>query len=116
MAKDARTGRFDVLLVRALDRLSRQGVAATLGIVERLGREGVAVWSLQESWTEAGSPALRELLMSIAAWVAREESERRSERTRAGLERARANGKVLGRPKGQGDTKQRRRRWHRRPE
>ena len=36
--QDARAGRFQILLVWALDRLSREGVAATLEIIERLGR------------------------------------------------------------------------------
>ena len=102
----ARAGMFSVLLVWSLDRLSREGVAATLEIVNRLAQHKVKVWSIQEAWTEVGGP-LQELLLSIVAWVARQESERRSERTKAGLERARANGKVLGRPDGAKDKKQR---------
>ena len=102
----ARAGMFSVLLVWSLDRLSREGVAATLEIVNRLAQYKVKVWSIQEAWTEVGGP-LQELLLSIVAWVARQESERRSERTKAGLERARANGKVLGRPDGAKDKKQR---------
>jgi DNA invertase Pin-like site-specific DNA recombinase len=102
----ARAGMFQVLLVWALDRLSREGVQATLEIVDRLARYGVQVWSVQEQWTEADG-ASRELLLSITAWVARQESERRSERTKAGLERAKANGKALGRPAGAKDKKRR---------
>ena len=45
--EDARVGKFNVLMVWALDRLTRQGVAATLEIIERLGRHGVKVLSLQ---------------------------------------------------------------------
>ena len=70
-------------------------MSATLEIINRLGRSGVKV---QEQWTEVDGP-LRELL-SIVAWVARMESERRSERTKAGLARAKAEGKTLRRPKG----------------
>jgi len=47
--KDARTGKFQVLLVWALDRLSREGPLATLEIVHRLGQWGVQVWSYQEN-------------------------------------------------------------------
>ena len=46
--RDARTGKFQVLLVWALDRLSREGPLATLEIVHRLGQLGVQVWSYQE--------------------------------------------------------------------
>jgi DNA invertase Pin-like site-specific DNA recombinase len=105
---DARAGRFNILLVWALDRISREGVAATLEIVDRLGSHGVKVLSLQESWTEVEGP-LQELLLSIVAWVARMESQRRSERTKAGLQRARAEGKQIGRPRGSADKKRRRR-------
>lgn len=38
--------------------------------------------SLHEPWPEAGGE-LRELLLAITAWVARMESQRRSERTKA---------------------------------
>ena len=46
--QDARQGKFAVLLVWALDRLSREGPLATLEIVHRLGKAGVQVWSYQE--------------------------------------------------------------------
>ena len=113
--QDARVGRFQLLLVWALDRLSREGVAATLEIIERLGRSGVKVQSLQESWTEVEGP-MQELLLSIVAWVSRMESNRRSERTKAGLSRALANGSKLGRPPGSKDKRRRKqsgyfRRW-----
>jgi DNA invertase Pin-like site-specific DNA recombinase len=91
--QDARTGKFQVLLVWALDRLSREGPLATLEIVHRLGQSGVQVWSLQEPWTEAGGDLL-DLLLAIAGWVARMESNRRSERTKAGLKRRLTRGSV----------------------
>ena len=47
--KDARAGRFQILLCWALDRLSREGVAATLEIINRLAQYKVRVWSLQEA-------------------------------------------------------------------
>ena len=46
--RDARGGKFQVLLVWALDRLSREGPLATLEIVHRLGQWGVQVWSYQQ--------------------------------------------------------------------
>ncbi len=108
LVRDGRLGRFTVLLVWALDRLSREGPLATLGLVDQLARAGVTVVSAQEPWTEAPGE-LRELLLAIVAWVARQESARRSERVRAGLARARAAGTRLGRPPGSRDGHQRRR-------
>ncbi len=107
VAKDARRHGYQILLVWALDRLSREGPLATLEIVHRFGKQGVLVVSYQEPWTEVGGEMM-DLLLAITGWVARQESQRRSERTRAGLERARANGKVLGRPKGRTDSRKRR--------
>ncbi len=105
---DARARRFDVLLVWALDRLSREGPLAVLQLVDRLGRLGVQVVSAREPWTEAPGE-LRELLLAIAGWVARQESVRRSERTVAGMARAKAAGAQIGRPVGAKDSKKRRR-------
>jgi hypothetical protein len=44
----ARTGGYDVVLVWALDRLSREGVEATLGLLRRFHAAGAPVWSLRE--------------------------------------------------------------------
>ena len=109
--QDARASKFQVLLVWALDRLSREGPLATLEIVHRLGQSDVKVWSYQEPWTEAGGELL-DLLLAIAGWVARMESNRRSERTKAGLQRAVSQGKRLGRPPGTKDSKKRSRRGY----
>lgn len=114
LVMDARKRKFRVVLVWALDRLSREGSAAILGIVSKLSRYHVRVLSYQESWTEAPGE-LGELLFAIAGWVARMESQRRSERTKAGLARARSQGKRLGRPPGSKDKRKRRRSTPRHP-
>jgi DNA invertase Pin-like site-specific DNA recombinase len=107
--QSARLGEYDVLLVWALDRLSREGVEATLGILRRFRQHGVPVVSLQEPWTDTGDPHLAELLSSIFAWMAHAESERRSERTKAGLARRKAEGKPIGRLPGAKDKAPRKR-------
>jgi len=94
----AHRGEFSVLLVWALDRLSRRGVLHTLGVIDDLARRGVRVLSASEPWTDVDGP-VRELLVSIFAWVARQERERLRERVLAGLDRARREGKRIGRPK-----------------
>jgi len=106
---DSRKRKFDAVLVWALDRLSREGPLAILTLVNRLKIYGVKVLSYQESWTEAPGE-LGELLYAIAGWVARMESQRRSERTKAGLARVVAQGKKLGRPLGSKDKRKRKRR------
>src|SRR5439155_17952338 len=51
--RDAHERRFDVLLVWALDRLSRGGIGATAGILERLKQAGVGLKSLREPWLDS---------------------------------------------------------------
>lgn len=109
LIRDARRRKFEVVLVWALDRLSREGPLAILSLVNRLNLYGVNVISYQESWTEAPG-YLRELLLAITGWVAQMESQRRSERTKAGMERARRQGKRIGRPPGSKDRCKRRKR------
>ena len=109
MLEDADRRKFDLVLVWALDRLSREGISNTLGYLERLKKSGVALKSLQESWLDTRDEGLGQLLIAIFSWVAQQERKRIVERTRAGLERAKRNGKRLGRPKGSRDGRARRR-------
>lgn len=98
MLEDAHKRHFDVLLVWALDRLSREGIARLAGYLERLKRCGVRVMSNQENWLDTSGP-VADLLIAIFGWVAQQERERIRERVLAGLKVARAKGKKLGRPK-----------------
>ena len=49
------------------------------------------------------------MLVAFAGWMAQQESRRRSEPIRAGLERRQAEGKPVGRQPGSADNKPRRR-------
>jgi len=107
-----------VLLVFALDRLSREGVEATLGLLRRFHDAGCPVWSLREPWTETADPHMAELLAVIYAWMARADSDRRSERVKAGLDRCRRDGLPIGRQVGAREARPRKRsgyvaRWER---
>lgn len=109
LLSDLRSGRrkYDILLVWSLDRLTRAGIAAILSLVNTFKSYGCQVISIQESWTEQAGP-MAELLYSITAWVAEFESQRRSERVKAGQARAIKEGKRLGRPAGSKDKQSRR--------
>ena len=108
MLEDADKHKFDLVLVWALDRLSREGISNTLGYLDRLKRNGIALKSLQESWLDTRDESLGQLLIAIFSWVASQERQRIVERTKAGLKRAKASGKRLGRPAGSKDKKVRR--------
>lgn len=98
MFRDASRRRFDVLLFWSLDRLSREGALETLQHLNRLTGYGVQWRSLTEQYLDS-TGMFREAVISILAVIAKQERVRLSERTKAGLERARKQGKVLGRPK-----------------
>lgn len=107
MLNDADKHKFDLLLIWALDRLSREGISNTLGYLERLKRNGIAIKSLQESWLDTRDEGLGQLLLAIFSWVAQQERRRLIERTKVGLERAKRQGKKLGRPIGKKDNRPR---------
>lgn len=106
---DARVGHYQVLLVWSLDRLTREGVEATLALMRRFRDAGAMVWSLQESWTETSDPRMAELLTSIFAWISAEESRKRSERVKLANARRKAQGLPVGRQPGAKDKAPRRR-------
>ena len=93
-----RKRKYDVLLFWSLDRLSRQGVLPTLLLLNQLSQYGVKYRSLQEQWIDSLA-AFSDAVIGILATVAKFEAERLSCRVRSGLERARSQGKVLGRPR-----------------
>ena len=98
MFRDASQRKFDVLLFWSLDRLSREGALETLQHLNRLTGYGVQWRSLTEQYLDS-TGMFRDAVISILAVVAKQERIRLSERTRAGLERARRQGKSLGRPR-----------------
>jgi DNA invertase Pin-like site-specific DNA recombinase len=87
MLEDAHRGEFSVLVVWAVDRLCRQGIKELLRLIRQLRERNVSLVSHQEPWLN-GTDSTTELLAAVAAWVATQESVRRSERIRAGLARA----------------------------
>ena len=94
----------DVLLVTKLDRLGRNAmdVRAT---VDRLAGEGIRVHCLALGGVDLTSPAGR-MTMQVIAAVAEFERDLLIERTQAGLSRAKAQGKTLGRPQSLTTTQQ----------
>jgi putative DNA-invertase from lambdoid prophage Rac len=105
---DASYHKYDYILIWALDRLSREGISTLLTHVQTLVSYGATVFSLQETWLEQSGP-MRELLISIFGWVAKFESERRSERIKASMAKRKAEGKSVGRQLGSKDKKPRKR-------
>ena len=81
---------FDLLLVWSLDRFSREGMAATIGHLQRLASHGVGFRSYTEEHLSTDNELVRNILLATLASLAKLEREKISQRTKAGLERARA--------------------------
>lgn len=96
MLKAAKRRQFDVLVCWRLDRLGRN-LRHLVTLIDELQALGIAFVSLNEG-IDATTPAGR-LQLHILAALAEFERGRISERVRAGLERARSQGKRLGRPR-----------------
>jgi len=86
----------DTLVVAKLDRLGRDA-PDVLATIKTLGDLGVEVVVLQLGKLDLTSPAGKLMLAMLAA-VAEMERDLIVERTQAGLARAKADGKTLGRP------------------
>ena len=96
LLRDAKRRRFDVVVCWRLDRLGRN-LKHLITLLEDLQALGVAFVSLAEG-IDATTPAGK-LQMHILGAIAEFERERIRERVLAGLQRARAQGVRLGRPR-----------------
>jgi DNA invertase Pin-like site-specific DNA recombinase len=95
---DASKRKFDLVLFWSLDRLTREGVLPTLQYLEQLKGYGVGFRSFTEPYFDSCG-IFKDAVISIMATLAKQERIRRAERTKAGLARVRAAGRILGRPR-----------------
>lgn len=93
----ARQRKFDVLLFWSLDRFSREGSRKTLEYLTKLDDYRVKWHSYTEEYISSLG-IFADAIISLMACLAKQERIRISERTKAGLARVKAKGKVLGRP------------------
>jgi DNA invertase Pin-like site-specific DNA recombinase len=89
--------KFDLLLFWALDRLSREGIVRTLGYLEQLRAWNVGWRSYTQPFLDTGNAMTNGIVLSVLSAVAQQERITLSERTKAGLQRAKRAGRTLGR-------------------
>ena len=94
LLRDARRGRFDVVLVWASDRIARS-VKHFLEVLDELQRINIEFVSFREQ-IDTGGPLGRALVVIIGA-IAELERNLIIERVRAGMRRARLEGRHIGR-------------------
>lgn len=91
---DARRHRFDIVLVAAFDRVARS-VRHFLEVLDELNRIGIEFISLREN-IDTGGPLGRAVVVIVGA-IAELEKSLIVERIKAGMRRARLEGRRLGR-------------------
>jgi DNA invertase Pin-like site-specific DNA recombinase len=96
--KDAHKRKFDMVLSWALDRFSREGMAEAVMHLKRLTSYGVSFHSYTEPLISTDNDMVRDIIIAVMAALAKQESQRRSERTKAGMARVSSKGKHVGRP------------------
>lgn len=90
--------KFDLILIWKLDRAARS-VAHLSNVVEDLRRWGVGLRSYSEPWLDtSGTSPVGDLMLNILASFAQFEKALIAERVKAGMDRARRQGKHVGRP------------------
>ena len=94
LMRDARRGRFDVVLVRASDRIARS-TRHFLEVLDELNRLNIEFVSFRES-IDTGGPLGRAIVIIIGA-IAELERNLIIERVRAGMRRAKLEGRQIGR-------------------
>ena len=103
--QDAKNKKFDAVLFWALDRFDRAGTYSTLTKLYELKSYGVDFISYTEQYLNSLGE-WKDAIIGILAAIARQEVLRMSERTKAGLQKALAQGKTLGRPRVEVDAQQ----------
>ena len=106
-ALNARLAAGDTLVVAAIDRIGRRWMN-TVNAVRDLRVRGVKIKSLAQSeatWVtylaaepDTAEAVIGDILTTFMAWAAEQELQAVSRRTKAGLQKARAEGKTLGPP------------------
>jgi DNA invertase Pin-like site-specific DNA recombinase len=86
------------VLFWALDRFTREGMVPTIMHLQRLAACGVGFHSYTEAHLATDNELVRNILLALLASLAKVEAQKISERTRAGMARARAKGIHIGRP------------------
>jgi DNA invertase Pin-like site-specific DNA recombinase len=95
---DAAKRKFDCVLFWALDRFSREGMVPTIMHLQRLSSYGVGFHSYTEPHLATDNELVRNILLALLASLGKLEAQKLSDRTKAGMARAKAKGSRIGRP------------------
>jgi DNA invertase Pin-like site-specific DNA recombinase len=98
MFEAAENREFDVLVFWSLDRFSREGIHKTISYLKQLDSLSVSFRSYTEPYLNTDDELAGHILLAVMSYFAEYEAKKISRRTKAGIERAREEGKQIGRP------------------
>jgi len=98
MFEAAEAREYGVLVFWSLDRFSREGIRKTISYLQQLEALGVSFRSYTEPYLNTENELVSHILLAVMSYFAEYEAKKISRRTKAGLERAREEGKQIGRP------------------
>src|SRR6476659_740112 len=78
----------------------------TIMHLQRLASYGVGFHSYTEAHLATDNELVRNILLALLASLAKVEAQKISDRTRAGMARAKAHGKLIGRPRSNAQLRQ----------
>lgn len=95
---DAHKKKFDLVMFWDISRFSRSGTLFTLQKLQELTNLGIKWHSYSDPYFSSLGD-FQDVVLSVMATLAKIERKKISDRTKAGLERAKLEGKYAGRPK-----------------
>lgn len=96
MLAKVRQHHFDLLLVWSLDRFSREPLLNTFHYLETLKNNNVILKSYSEGLDTSNMSDTGDLIMMILFWISKNERDRISKRTKAGIQRLKNIGQWKG--------------------
>jgi putative DNA-invertase from lambdoid prophage Rac len=85
----------DTIMVTELSRIGRSMQDVLTNFME-LEKRNIHLFSIYEPWTQMSDMNLRPLLVSVISWIAEQDLKILQSRIKAGIERARKEGKQIG--------------------
>lgn len=98
MINEAHKNKFDIIIVWSFNNFRRFSGIRDVKYINDLLKKGIFFVSYREPFLDTLSRN-SQIIMQFLDWIASEEEKTIKDRTKAGLERARKQGKKLGRPK-----------------
>ena len=98
MLENARRGKYNIIVVWSMDRFSREGEWSVMRIIATLQDWNVHFYSFMEPMLDTTGP-FAGFLIPLFAWLARQDSLRKGRAVKLGMEKAKAHGARLGRPR-----------------